>query len=210
MAKAPFLHIHCPQCGAELKYGGKKLACGACGYSRNLGDKSDEVVARPLTEGLNLAAFARGLGIAHTVYACCGVKIAAPASKTGYTCPFCDQPVEKSAEEIKVIRPEGLVPFTIPHKSAPGHFGKIVKATGWFFRARGFDAISDPARVRAMYVPVFSFDAFTRSSWKAESGYIDIFPADYQGASKGKPNTRWEKSGGYLEHNFVSVMSFTC
>ena len=226
MSKSPFLHIHCPQCGAELKYGGKKFACGACGYSRKLGDqkpgdKGDVVVERPLTEGLNLAAFERGLGIDHVVYECCKVKIAAPRpkenhppktkeNKENYTCPFCnekDKDLAPLTEEIKVVRPYGIVPFTIPAQRAPGHFQKLFRSTPWFFRAKGFASIYDPKRVRAIYVPVFTFDALTRSVWKAESGYNDIFPADYQGKEvKEKPRTRWEKSSGYLEHNFVSVM----
>lgn len=206
MAKAPFLHTHCPQCGAEMKYGGKKLTCGACGYSRKLGDKSDSVVERPLSEGVNLSAFDRGLEIEHTVYTCCGVKVAAPSARADYRCPFCNQPVEKTEETIQVIRPQGIVPFTIPFKDAPGRFAKWGKKIPWFFRPKGFEQIGSPERVHAIYVPVFTFDAFTRSSWKAESGYNDIFPADYQGASKGKPNTRWETSRGYLEHNFSMLM----
>lgn len=203
MATAPFLHTHCPQCGSEMKYGGRKLACKSCDYSRSLGNKSDQVVGRGLSAGLDLSAFKRGLGITHAVYSCCKAKIAVPATQTEVICPFCQGEPEKLEEEIKVIYPEGIVPFTIPHKGVPGRMKNFVNNMTWFFRPKGFASIAKAENIQAIYIPVFLFDAFTRSSWIAESGYNDIFPDDYEGKAKGNPKTRWEDSRGYLEHNFV-------
>lgn len=203
-----FIHNHCPQCGSKMRYEGgaqKRLKCSSCSYSRALNKNTDQVVNQPLNQGVRLNEFLRGLGQEFPVnaYSCpdCGAEIAMHTGTPLSICPFCTcEELEESDRDKKVIRPYSMIPFTVSQDFAIRALRKWLGISRWgtyFFPGTIFDLL-EPPKMRGVYLPVFLFDALTRSTWSGELGII------IEQERKGKKVERmiWDPTAGYYEHFF--------
>jgi len=62
-------------------------------------------------------------------------------------------------------------------------------------------ALKKPERMVGIYLPLFLFDALTRSSWLGETGF-SYFPDPKNQKNK---KTAWEPTAGYYEHFFQDL-----
>ncbi|MEL6132202.1 MAG: hypothetical protein AAFR59_02425 [Bacteroidota bacterium] len=209
------LQINCPSCGSqEVIYNptARALRCNYCGYEKALPTASDQVVEHPLHMADNMDELTHEFGIKEKVFHCenCGADTILPQDTVRVVCPFCDsEQVNEMATETRLIKPMGVLPFTITKKAGLAAY-KAWLARGWF-APNNLRKVAKIDRIHGMYLPFWTFDAFTRSRWRAESGYYYYVTESYTDA-EGKRQTRqvrkirWQRSSGYLEKFFDDVL----
>jgi uncharacterized Zn finger protein (UPF0148 family) len=202
MQQQEMLHHACPRCGQPMSYsGGKfKLQCNNCGYNRALGRESDQVDNHPLKAGVSLKAFDRGIGPGLSSYACedCGVILARNEGDPPPYCPICrakGDTFSESKHHQRVIFPAGVIPFTVSEQEARSLLAGLLTNR---FLPDELLRLRDKGEIQPLYVPVFIYDALTRSTWRVESGFRTVEMLGDRPVER----SVWEPTGGYYEHFF--------
>lgn len=209
------LNIKCPNCGSPgVKYNAAKLAlhCDYCGFTKELPRETDEVKEHPLHLDSDLMKVPQGLEIDHRVFHCqsCGSETSIPGDMVRVVCPFCgSENINETATETRVIRPMGVLPFKVAKEDGHKQY-KTWLTKGWFTpnNLRQFARLEN---MHGVYLPFWTFDAYTRSRWQAESGYYYFETQQYRD-QEGRVQTRqvqrirWRPSAGRLEHFFDDVL----
>jgi len=187
------------------------IHCDYCDYVKELIPASDQVEEHPLhLKGELMGEFTKR-EIEVKVFHChsCGSVTSHPADQVGLTCPFCgSENVNQAATETRIVKPTGLIPFKIDKKIALSHYRKWL-TKGWFTP----NSLASSARlknIRGVYLPFWTFDAYTRSRWNAQSGYYyyeTVYYTDAEGRKQSKQvqKVRWRPSSGTLDHFFDDV-----
>lgn len=165
----------CEQCGADYRFAPDegKLICDHCGHS--------EEVEAPVTAagGIRELDFRRALAqdlpeqeIEETrVSTCpnCAAQVEFDAATHATECPFCATPVVADTGTQRQIKPRGLLPFALDEASArkamTDWLGRL-----WFAPNGLQDYARKGRRMQGIYVPYWTFDADTASSYRGERG----------------------------------------
>lgn len=205
----------CPNCGsADVGYSAeiKKLQCTHCKHTWEIASSRDRIVERRLGDGFVIEELPKGLGLeSHFVHCeACGADTSVPKEQVNVSCPFCGSTaVNDAAIETRMIQPEGVLPFTYPHKAALKSFQSWI-SEGWF-HPKDLSALAQLDKIKGVYLPFWTYDAFTESSWSAEAGYFYYENESYSDAN-GNTQTRqvqktnWIPAGGYYEQFFDDVL----
>ncbi|MFN0204418.1 MAG: hypothetical protein ACKVTZ_23065 [Bacteroidia bacterium] len=209
------LSMQCPNCGSkEISYSAdtQQLACAHCRHSWALPKGRDKIVERHLGDGFNIDELPRGFGLDQKLIKCksCGSNTAVETKQVNTSCPFCGSTsVNEEAMKTNVIQPVGVLPFTISHKKALDMF-KAWIGEGWF-HPNDLGEIARLDKIRGIYLPFWTYDAFTESSWTAEAGYY-YYETETYTDSEGRRQTRqvqkvrWVPTSGYYEYFFDDVL----
>ena len=209
------LHINCPNCGSpEVAYSAKEQAlhCNYCDYTKALPNRQDEIIERALEASFSLEDAPRGLQVESHVFHCegCGSDISVSKETVNFSCPFCgSEHVNEKAVEQRVIQPSGLLPFTVPKEEAILKFKNWI-GRGWF-RPNNLSKLARVQNLQGIYLPFWTYDAYTESQWHADAGYYYYENRTVRGPD-GKPMTqtvqkiRWRPASGYYEHFFDDVL----
>lgn len=205
------LQFPCAACGATLSFqaGQTSLACEHCGH------KEDIVSSQ---EGVEEHAFEKytkpqtaDWGTATQQFDCktCGAKTTVEAKVTSFSCPFCGSNQVEVIQASKRMRPESLIPFAIDKKDAGKRFQDWIQRA--WFRPDGFKKLARLERIYGVYLPHWTFDAMTESSWQAEAGHhyddYEVY-TDAQGQTQKRSvrKTRWEWVKGKHSAFFNDVL----
>ncbi|MEL7195836.1 MAG: hypothetical protein AAFO96_25615 [Bacteroidota bacterium] len=208
------LQISCPNCGSqEVVYDpvSRGLKCNHCGYQKELPQEADQVVEHPLHMADNMDELTHEFGVKEKVFHCenCGADTIFPHDTVRIVCPFCDsEQVNEMATETRLIKPTGVLPFTITKEAGLASYKQWL-SKGWF-APNNLRKVAKIDRIHGMYLPFWTFDAFTRSRWTAQAGYYYYVSESYTDA-EGNRRTRqvrkirWKNASGYLEQFFDDV-----
>ena len=227
----------CPQCNAELVYSATKqrMVCHFCGYeapvteagsmtsvhTRTMVDEAavEMIGEHDLAEGLESAALESGWGTDTRTLKCssCNAVITVEPNVTATVCPFCGSHQVLAQEDSKrVIQPESLIPFEVDQRTAVTKF-RTWLGKGWF-RPNAVRRIARhaEAHLQGVYVPFWTFDAETSSTWQAEAGHYYQHTERYSVIVDGKPQARtrqvqrirWRPASGTRQDAFDDVLVF--
>lgn len=206
----------CPACGGEAVWnpGKQKLVCPFCGTESAspmsaAGTVAEHDLAATLRGMLDPRAGALAPGVANAArqvrcQSCNAISIVDPA-RQAQNCEFCGSaqlvPYEQGNE---VIRPEGVLPFTVAEDSARDRirawYGKLWLAPGALKRR----ALTDTAK--GIYLPYWTFNAHVDATWTAEAGHYYWTTESYteggQLRTRQVRQVRWEPAAGRLAHQF--------
>jgi predicted RNA-binding Zn-ribbon protein involved in translation (DUF1610 family) len=227
----------CPRCGAELVYSATKhrMACHFCGYEAPVTEAGsvtqvhtrtavDEATVKiieehDLAEGLERAASEAGWGTETRSFKCssCNAVITVEPNVTATACPFCgSHQVLAQKNSRRIIQPESLIPFRVDQHTAVGKF-RTWLGKGWF-RPNAVRRIARyaEAHLQGVYLPFWTFDAQTRSTWQAEAGhyyqhtegYSVIVDGKQQARTRQVQRIRWHPASGAHEEFFDDVLVF--
>lgn len=159
--------MKCPSCGANMVYSAEKgaLYCEYCGSVREIAGRVSEEIdfSRLLGED-------NGWGGESHVFCCqnCGAREVLDRREIAKTCSFCGTPNIVETDELPGIRPNAVIPFSV-EKERAGTFART-----WMrkrlFAPRKFRKGAKPEELRGVYIPAFTFDAGTDSSYTATLG----------------------------------------
>jgi hypothetical protein len=203
----------CKGCGAELLFNpsAESLKCEFCGFEEKIPKSQKEIKEYKFDEYM-AAPKEKGFGTETTSFQCenCGaVTSMAPGTFSG-ECAFCgSKHVIESEELSNVVRPESLVPFGVDKNKALEKFREWLSSR--WFRPSDLKHKSELAEINGVYLPHWTFDAFTSSWWEAERGdhYYEtewVTETDAQGNSKQVQKqvqkTRWTWVSGHHQRFF--------
>ncbi|MFZ2492532.1 MAG: zinc ribbon domain-containing protein, partial [Thermoanaerobaculia bacterium] len=151
-----------------------------------------------------------GWGAERKVIACrrCGAHTTLDPHVAASRCAFCGTTsVVEAPANPNVVRPEGLLAFKVPKARALEQFrswlGKL------WFRPNDLTKASRVTEMQGAYIPFWTFDAATQSSWTAEAGHY--YYVNVQRVINGRSRmvrerrVRWEPAAGSLAKFFDDV-----
>lgn len=198
----------CRQCGADLVYSATEqdLRCQYCGHVEKIPRSKEAIVEYPYSETL-APAREKGWGTERRSIKCenCGATSSEDPQVASTRCAFCGSPkVIETAASADVIRPESLLPFLVDKPKARDGFRRWISSL--WFRPSNLARESTLGSLNGVYVPYWTFDAYTNSFWEAEAGYYYYTTETYTEGGQRKTrqvrHIRWEHAEGTHDEFF--------
>jgi len=199
----------CAQCGANLRYspGQTWMSCSYCGHEQEIPGSCETARATalaPMDLRRTLAAPPPAAAMEETrVLNCtnCGAQVEFEPEVHAAECPFCGTPVVTGTGTHRHIKPQGVLPFRLTEEAARAAFAKWLK--GLWFAPNGLARYArGDNRFAGIYVPYWSFDADTRSSYRGERGTYY-----YTGSGRNRRrHIRWTPVSGGTRRRFDDLL----
>lgn len=221
----PARHFPCSQCGAELEFsiGAQALKCPYCGHEQALViPQGKQVQERDLAAALQREAERRrgrasgnargaapgGAGDTRKEVSCeaCGATVAFEGTLTATRCSYCGGPItrEKVHDAPDRIPVDGLLPFAVEQEAA--HAALRSWVTGRWFAPNDFLRQGVEGRFDGVYLPYFTFDAMTATSYRGERGdhyWVEVGSGNQK---RREVRTRWTPAWGDFQRFFDDVL----
>ncbi|GAB79474.1 hypothetical protein SAMN05421595_2653 [Austwickia chelonae] len=218
MTTTPAAHTYpCEACGAQIQYqaGSGSMQCSYCGTPQEV--PTDEHYDGSIDEHdyekwLNSADKARGFSGPHTV-SCPRCAATTTTADISLPCPFCNAPIVLAQDPSEQIVPEGIIPFTLSKEQAVDSVRAWVKSR--WFAPNAFKKVNSADRINGTYVPHWTYDAETSSSYTGERGdhyYVTEHYTDSDGKSQTRQvrRTHWTSVSGRVWRDFDDVLVIGC
>lgn len=191
----------CPQCGATVVFdpatGG--MHCDYCGYSCQLPDPAaeNEICEMDFESALHTESFNWGEQKKSVQCKQCGAVSIYDALETAAVCPFCGSTSVMPAATENTIAPGAVCPFAVTKEKAGERFTIWLKKK-WFAPKKA-KKNACPDAFQGVYLPYWTYDAQTTSSFTARAGY-DRTVKDRDG--KSHTETTWNHVSGVYQKFF--------
>jgi len=154
------------QCGASMVYSIKlgKLLCPYC-------DTTKDIIRRTSGKRTYLDEYKSGeVEINYDTYECpnCRAEINLGKFGTAIVCPFCDTANIIKTENLTGIKPDSILPFSIEKDAAIENGKKWIKKK--LYAPEKLKKVFTVDNFKGIYIPSFSFDSFTKSSYEGKLG----------------------------------------
>lgn len=202
----------CPNCGANMVFDPRsgKLSCPFCSYgqeiqsSGNIDERSYEEYLR--ADANQLQPMARDAMQVNCTG--CGAIINFTPPETATECNFCGVKIvaqPKSADPL--IAPEGVLPFRVTDQQANQGLKNWISSR-WFAPSKLKD-FARPEKLSSIYIPYWTYDADSQSSYSGERGEYFYETQYYQENGEQKSRqvryTRWHPASGHIQRQFNDV-----
>ncbi|PRY80829.1 TFIIB-type zinc finger domain-containing protein [Marivita geojedonensis] len=206
----------CDQCGADLRFDPERglLLCDHCGNTSEIG-ASGPWSGGSIREIDFDAAIADRLPAQEMedtrVSTCpnCAAQVEFDPGVHAAECPFCATPVVADTGRSRHIKPKGLLPFALDEKDARKAMTDWLG--GLWFAPNGLQDYARKGRkMTGIYVPYWTFDADTASSYRGERG--TVYYETRRVVRNGKSETvrvakvRWRPASGRVARFFDDVL----
>ncbi|ARE85116.1 primosomal protein N' (replication factor Y) - superfamily II helicase [Roseovarius mucosus] len=205
----------CVSCGADYRYdpGQNHLICDHCG------DIHAIVAGGPWKGGIKELDFERALRdqlpaqemeeVRSTTCTSCGAQVELGADTHAAECPFCASPVVTDTGAHRHIKPRALLPFALDEATArramTDWLGRL-----WFAPNGLQDYARKGRRMEGIYVPYWTFDADTKSTYRGERGTVyyesQTIVRDGKRQTVQVPKIRWAPASGRVARFFDDVL----
>ena len=209
----------CPSCGAELEFNPEKaqLKCIYCGHQELIPDSNEEVEERCYEQHLSMDRVQiAALSETALEVSCsdCGANITFEPPQVAGSCPFCGSNIvaqPKLAEPT--IAPEAIIPFTIGRKKARQNLQEWLKELR--FVPKELKQLAQLEKIRGVYLPFWTYDAFTASDYRGERGEYYYETETYTETNEDGEeethtrevrHTSWYSVCGHVERFFDDVL----
>ncbi|MFN0206473.1 MAG: zinc finger domain-containing protein [Planctomycetota bacterium] len=211
----------CKGCGAGLEYhpGSDSVKCPYCNFVEKITLTDDEIAEFCFND--YLAKPPSGIGVAGTDQPCaqqqcapCGAVIHFEAHVKATKCPFCGSTMVARAGDTgdADVRPEAVAPFKIKQIEAERLFHNWVRKL-WFAPSLLKQEMNQ-TKIRGVYVPYWTYDSETLSSYTGERGDYYYVTQSYTTMVNGKPSVqtrqvrhvRWRWVSGRYDTFFDDVL----
>ncbi len=159
--------MKCPSCGANMVFSAERgaLYCEYCGCVREVESENSEEI-----DFSRLLSSDNGWAEESHVFCCqnCGAREVLAKNEFAKTCSFCGTPNIVETDELPGLRPNAVVPFAVSKEQASANARKWMRKR--LFAPRKFRKGAKPEEIRGMYMPAFTFDAATDSTYTATLG----------------------------------------
>ena len=167
----------CDNCGADLRFdpGRGLMVCDFCGNEQEMDNGA--ALPSPLQEtdlkaGLAALLPEQDMQEARLVTCTnCGASFEFDPNIHAAECPFCGTPVVTDTGVQRQIKPRGLLPFALTEEDAREAMTKWLGRL--WFAPNGLQKYARSGRkMQGIYVPYWTFDADTRSTYRGERGTV--------------------------------------
>jgi DNA-directed RNA polymerase subunit RPC12/RpoP len=205
----------CDQCGADYRFnpGDGTLTCDHCGHSEPIGSGPwGGASLRELDFDSAIADRLPDSEIEETrVLSCpnCAAQVEFDPNTHAAECPFCATPVVTDTGVNRHIKPKGVLPFALDERSAHKAMGDWLGRL-WFAPNGLKDYARKGRKMQGIYVPYWTFDANTKSSYRGERGTVyyetRTVMRDGKRVQQQVPKVRWSPKSGRVARFFDDVL----
>lgn len=185
--------MNCKNCGAVIRYdpGSYSLICDSCGYRRKLPvpDENIAVEEKDFSTALNSVSKDWQTELRTVTCNQCGTVTFNDPNQMSGVCPYCGSTTVLDASEFAdSIAPSAVIPFRMSKEEIAAKFYKWNKWALWSPEKFRKGAVLDT--LKGVYVPYWTFDADSHSSYNGRFGDM---------VTKGDDTyTKWrDGSGGF-------------
>jgi DNA-directed RNA polymerase subunit RPC12/RpoP len=202
----------CVQCGAVLEFaaGSHALKCPYCGAQQGIAPPIREIEERDLLA--TLANHAPPAMEPDNVVHCnsCAAEFVLPPHIESSSCPFCGSNVVVPAKPESRILPDGVMPFVVDERGMRERYKQWIGSRFWAPNNLKSRALQKN-EVKGIYVPYWTYDAFTTTAYTGQRGedYIEQESyTDSQGnrQTRSVTKTRWYPASGTVQVPFDDVL----
>ena len=167
----------CEQCGADYRFDPDRgeLVCDHCGHVEEIAQAGPwQSTIRELDFQSALAGELGDEEIEETrVLECpsCGARVEFDDATHSKECPFCATPVVTGTGTHRHIKPKGVLPFALDERAARTAMTEWLGRL-WFAPGGLQDYARKGRKMQGIYVPYWTFDADTKSSYHGERGTV--------------------------------------
>lgn len=206
----------CRSCGSQVTYepGSTNLKCGACGATSAIEAGADTTVEEhSFDEWLAHNAHVEVASLGGQVLRCEGCAAQVETTDLAETCQFCSGHMVALTAPEGVVPPEAVIPFGVDRKQARTAFKSWVSSR--WFAPNALKKVGSTEALKGTYVPQWSFDADTASSYVGERGeYYYVTKTRQVSDDKGgtrtesyqERRTRWHPASGRVARSFDDVL----
>ena len=210
----------CPRCGADLRFapGEGRLVCDHCGHSETVAEGARGHQPIPETDfraGVEAALPDTEVEVArYSKCPNCGAEVQFDPAVHSAECPFCATPVVADTGESRHIKPKGVAPFVLTETEARRAMTDWLGSL-WFAPSGLRDYARKGRALDGIYVPYWTFDADTRSSYAGRRGIVyyetqRVQVRDAKGAVRWQnrqvARVRWTPVSGRVARFFDDVL----
>ncbi|WP_187431533.1 hypothetical protein ROLI_009090 [Roseobacter fucihabitans] len=208
-------HFPCDACGADLRFdpSQRQLVCDHCGNSQTLGGGpwgTPQIKELDFQAAINAALPAMEMEETR-VSKCpnCAAEVEFDPDIHATECPFCATPVVTDTGHHRHIKPRAVLPFALDEAVARAAM------TDWlgrlWFAPNGLQEYARKGRkMQGIYVPYWTFDADTKSSYTGERGTVYYVTQTVMRDGKRQqirvPKIRWRAARGRVTRFFDDVL----
>lgn len=214
--------LKCRDCGAVLKYapGTTCLKCEYCGAVNEIAaadaSRQTDAVHEIDFEKFLSDSFDKEEKQTVVTVKCggCGANVSLKPNVTADACPFCaTNLVVTSGSTSSILKPKSLLPFKIAQQDAFQRFRNWLEGL-WFAPNKLKRYAQSDSRLTGMYIPYWTYDSATRSSYAGERGTDYTVTESYVTTENGRTvtktrqvtKTRWEPVSGRVSRDFDDVL----
>ncbi len=209
----------CLQCGADMRFdpNAGNLTCDHCGAVEEIDDgpwKGGAIKELDFHRALN-ADLPEAEMEETRISKCpnCGAEVEFKGEDHATECPFCATPVVIGTGTHRHIKPKGVLPFALSEKDARSAMSRWMGSL-WFAPNGMKDYVRAGRRMQGIYVPYWTYDADTKSSYRGERGTVYYETHTVRVMVDGKPQTRqqrvqkirWTPKSGRVARFFDDVL----
>ncbi len=190
----------CPRCGGTMDFdpatGG--LKCPYCEYGEAIIQDAGADTAEELDFGRETQTANRDWGVKKKIILCksCGAQSVYDELEIANECPYCGSNQVMEEKDEDTLAPGGVVLFAVTAKQAAAKFTSWIKRK--LFCPRAAKEGARPGAFKGVYLPYWTFDAGTESSYAGEYG-IDRTVRHKDGV---KTVTDWHPVKGKYREDF--------
>ncbi len=204
----------CGSCGGNMTFDPESnaLSCSYCGNRMVIESNEDEI--REYDFNNVQEEQESNWGQETSVIKCenCGAETVLDTFSTAEFCAFCGSSHVAKNNKSAGIAPESIIPFKISDKKAVEYFSNWIKKK--FFVPKALKNSCSTQRLKGVYVPFWTYDSNTLSTYKGEGGTHYYVTESYTTQENGKTvtktrqvrHTRWWPTSGIYSKFFDDIL----
>jgi len=199
----------CANCGANVEFapGTSVLKCPYCGAETQLGRTGRQIREHSYAEfaGLPRKPVAT---LAPHVFTCQGCGAVTESDKVSDRCQFCGAPLVADVGDGGQVAPEAVVPFGVDRAALRTALRSW--ASSRWFAPNGLKKVTEAESSRSTYLPHWTYDARTASSYTGQRGEhyweTETYTEDGETKTRQVQRTRWWSASGRVSRDFDDVL----
>ena len=206
----------CDNCGSDFRFdpGAGQLTCDHCGNTAEIEHATPwNAPIRELDLRTALSQQLPDEEIEETrVLQCpnCAAQVEFDADTHATECPFCATPVVTDTGTHRHIKPRGLLPFALEERTARKAMTDWLGSL-WFAPSGLQEYARKGRKMQGIYVPYWTFDADTKSSYQGERGTVyyetrTVMSATAKSEQVRVAKVRWRRVRGRVARFFDDVL----
>ena len=207
----------CAQCGAALNYavGTRSLECQYCGHRNRIEHGDAQIAELDLHTALRELQRSTSVAVTEQEISCpnCAAHFSLDANIHAGDCPFCGTSVVTETSRAKLIKPKGLLPFSITAEQARDAYRKWL-GKRWFAPGALKKYARSDTNLNGVYIPYWTYDSDTKTAYRGQRGEVYYVTQRYTTTHNGRrvtrtrrvPKVRWYPASGRTTRHFDDVL----
>lgn len=207
----------CAKCGAALNYsvGTQSLECQYCGHQNSITRGEARITELDFHSALRQLQTSAAVAATEKEISCnnCAAHFSLDAHIHAGECPFCGTSVVTETSKAKLIKPKGLLPFSITAEQARESYKQWLGRRWFAPNALKKYARSD-TNLNGVYIPYWTYDSDTTTSYQGQRGEVYYVTQRYTTTQNGRrvtrtrqvPKVRWYPASGRTTRHFDDVL----